>query len=535
MVSCMLGWMRSLPALCVVFVAWLAPAGVAQPSRMWVAAGSDAGDEATRSPAVTHLWVLEQTGDDKFTLLHRHSHDKPGDLYHAFDGQGRILAAAAHGRKLYCVYASRSVQSLEFQAPPPPQPPIFRSVQLPGLPPEARVIDLAAGPAGPVALVHAPASAADPAARAEVEPKVLRLAGLQWEEEVLPAGLDPSAPMRLIALDDLRGSLLLTVLSPSGMTLHRSGAAGWTQQKYPVSAGQEHQVLALTHSGAMNVLLARLRPDSLDRAIELLLLRSGAATRLPAELPIAPDAQWWAVPSEHGLLVLTTGDPGSYRMTSVSFPEGQASDWATLSRTEDRPTEVDLFTMVVVAAVVIGTLVLLLSGKRKAEPNLPRLPPGTQPAALNRVAAAAVDFAPGLAVSMIYFGLHDPTEVVGRLIQRPGQSRELLAPLLAIVLHVAHTTATELFTASTIGKAICGCRVVNLSGGPPHVWQVLTRNAFKVLEMAMPFFLFLPLMSPTLQRLGDLIARTVVVTPVPPRQREEEEEAGPLDDFDSDR
>ena len=71
----------------------------------------------------------------------------------------------------------------------------------------------------------------------------------------------------------------------------------------------------------------------------------------------------------------------------------------------------------------------------------------------------------------------------------------------------------ELFTARTLGKAIFALRVTDLSGKPPDAWQVLGRNLVRGIELLMPLLLILPLISTWRQRLGDLIARTVVVGP----------------------
>ncbi len=87
---------------------------------------------------------------------------------------------------------------------------------------------------------------------------------------------------------------------------------------------------------------------------------------------------------------------------------------------------------------------------------------------------------------------------------------------LAVGLFVLHTGLSELLTGQTLGKKALGCRVVAEDGSDPDLWQVLARNAVKGLEvLAWPLLLFV-LLNPARQRLGDLVARTLVVRPAPP-------------------
>ena len=511
-----------------------------------VAAGTELPPVAGEHSAVTHLWVLERA-QQQFTLLHRLTEDEPGLLYHAFQANGDVIAAAAHGHRLYCVYSGRSVQAIEFHAPPPPQPPVFRPSQLPSMPAESLLLKFAAGPGGPFALLREPVASSSEAGATNIQGNrgdadsrlvLLRHSGLEWEEVALPPEIETSSVLELLALDDPRGSVVLVTADADsaagmgeGLTVHRLGSTGWTRQEYagisPRPAAQ--RLLIVPHSGVQNLLLAQPRPNSADRELQVLWLRDGAAEVLNAEPMVIPsDVQWWAVPSAGGATLITQGDGGTYRMAHVAFPEGTVSSWVSLQITQERSEQFDVITAVVIAAMVIGTLILLMSGRRSTEPLWPQLPAALRPAGVSRIAAATVDFAVGLAVSMIYFDLLDPKEILLRMARRPSDPEEFMPALLAIAVHVAHTTASELFTGSTLGKAIFGCRVVNLSGEPPHIWQILTRNALKVLEMVAPIFLIFAIISPTYQRLGDLLARTVVVVPSPsPR-----EEDGDDDSFD---
>jgi uncharacterized RDD family membrane protein YckC len=147
------------------------------------------------------------------------------------------------------------------------------------------------------------------------------------------------------------------------------------------------------------------------------------------------------------------------------------------------------------------------------------LPPTLAPAAAPRLAALLIDALPPAAACMAIFGIANPVDLFSRHWIGAAMEFDQSLPGLAFIgLYVAHTTLTELFTAATLGKLLTGCRVVNLTGGPPHLWQVLARNLFKFVEFYAPILMILPLLSTHYQRLGDLVASTVVVTrsPAPP-------------------
>jgi uncharacterized RDD family membrane protein YckC len=505
------------------------PTDTASVERAFVTSGLELAEVQGRQVVRTHQWVVHQINDG-FSVLHRHSDDEAGALYHAFDGRGRVMAVAAHGGRLYCAYSRGSVQAVEFHAPPPPQPPIFRTIQLPGLPPEAALLDLAAGPGGPLVLVRL-ADAANLSA-GSTRLALLRHAGLAWEEHPLPQDIDQYQPQKVLALDDGTAGLILVTgqTGQPGIQVHRWSPAGWTSQRYNGISPrpQAQQFVIVPHSGVSNLVVVQPRPDSADRQLQVVWLR-GDAPSVVGQLAIDPKSRWWSSLAEGGVALLTTTDNQEYRSTRIAFPSGEVADWAVLARARSqRPVRIDALTIIVIAAMVLGTLILLMSGRRSAEVLVPNLPVDVQPAGLSRVAAAAVDFAPGLAVSMIYFTLHDPTEVLARLpLGRPIDTDEIMPALLAIAVHVAHTTLTELFTGSTLGKAICGCRIITMNGSRPNPAQVLIRNATKVLEMVVPFLLIFAVLSPTYQRLGDLLARTLVVTHGRPPQEPEDENQPP--------
>jgi len=99
---------------------------------------------------------------------------------------------------------------------------------------------------------------------------------------------------------------------------------------------------------------------------------------------------------------------------------------------------------------------------------------------------------------------------------RPGQDTAALAFSLPIIISIAvyllHTTVSELLAGRTIGKVIVGLQVVAADGKPARVGQILVRNLLRVVDIfpLLPLG-FLIVVSPLKQRVGDLLAGTIVI------------------------
>jgi uncharacterized RDD family membrane protein YckC len=95
---------------------------------------------------------------------------------------------------------------------------------------------------------------------------------------------------------------------------------------------------------------------------------------------------------------------------------------------------------------------------------------------------------------------------------------------IGLGLYLLHTTASEVLTGRTMGKAMVGLRVVSLDGSVPDRGQLLTRNLLRIIDVGLLFIpaLLVPL-SPLRQRVGDAAAGTLVVSAV--QEGEEDGEA----------
>ncbi|CAA9382805.1 MAG: hypothetical protein AVDCRST_MAG64-759, partial [uncultured Phycisphaerae bacterium] len=112
----------------------------------------------------------------------------------------------------------------------------------------------------------------------------------------------------------------------------------------------------------------------------------------------------------------------------------------------------------------------------------------------------------------------------GSLVESPTEAvptEVWLLPTIGFAIHLLHTTAAELAGGRSLGKIICGLRVISVDGQPPTKGQVVTRNLLRVIDVGLQFLpLLLVPFSPLRQRAGDAAAGTIVVTAEPKAKEE---------------
>lgn len=201
-------------------------------------------------------------------------------------------------------------------------------------------------------------------------------------------------------------------------------------------------------------------------------------------------------------------------------------------------------------AVSFAVLLMLLIGlfvfRRDSMVRTADLPPGYDVALLfQRMIAGAIDFVPIAAVCGWAMGaswqssfsllldwgvsptpsLEDPTRGA------------LLWWAVSCLVFVVYTTFSELVFTRTLGKLLLRMSVLTEKGGRPRLWQIVTRNLLRLIELAPQFWVFilLAVFSRNRQRLGDIFARTVVARRVGPghaqsdAKRAAEDDAAPGD------
>jgi uncharacterized RDD family membrane protein YckC len=184
-----------------------------------------------------------------------------------------------------------------------------------------------------------------------------------------------------------------------------------------------------------------------------------------------------------------------------------------LATNTDLPSD---YERLVLAALIV---LLALSVWRRKEPfGSLKVTPKLQVARLyRRFAAAGIDLALAALVVMVVFHLYTRQDWV----KMASASLDLLfnpqnlikAPqfLCLLGLYEAHVTIVELIFARSIGKWLLGLYVVDMNGRRAGFVPLLTRNLFRIPEMIAVVVLVFMFVSTDRQRIGDILAQTVVV------------------------
>ncbi|HDZ22529.1 hypothetical protein LCGC14_0284610 [marine sediment metagenome] len=181
--------------------------------------------------------------------------------------------------------------------------------------------------------------------------------------------------------------------------------------------------------------------------------------------------------------------------------------------------------------LVLATLACMLLGRSAQQLTLQALPKSVRPAhLLKRLLAQVIDLAPILLIAsaamMYWYVKVNPILTLEEMDSRPSMdviTRLTKTQVSAVISAVAmgvfliYGVAMETLRGATLGKTLMGLRVVSLDGKAITVRQALIRNLLKVLILLAITMLLLLLLLPVLtagrQRLGDLLARTIVVEP----------------------
>ena len=129
-----------------------------------------------------------------------------------------------------------------------------------------------------------------------------------------------------------------------------------------------------------------------------------------------------------------------------------------------------------------------------------------------RVLATIVD-------GIVFFLLFLPLNLITALAGAASGSEEvaaglsLVTSLITLAVGFAYYVLTEGYWGRTVGKAICGIRVVREDGGSPGFGPAAIRTVLRLVDGLFGYLVafVVVLASPRRQRLGDMAARTLVV------------------------
>jgi uncharacterized RDD family membrane protein YckC len=387
-------------------------------------------------------------------------------------------------------------------------------------------------PAASNEIAETPDAQATPAAAVPSEPTsklvLLHLTIRNWARATPPPTLTlpegPGAQPRIDLFADEAGALptLVTVdpASPGSFVRHRHAQGRWERLPFTMPDSADAAVADLRLAWLPPYLaVAQRRAPGPGLHVRLALVTPEDSLVILGELdqPQSANRPWFLAPGSGALDLIGLNAQGQLQRSRLDLA-GQVLETARPLDLATSPAWTTLLNQaLLIAILVLATAVLFTFWRKDPRGGQVQLPDHLQDADLVvRALAGAIDLIPPVALALWWFNLDARTF----LAHWPGLDNRFsdqLAPALAIAAFIAYSCLAETFFATTGGKALFRLKVVATDGSPPNLWQVLARNVTKAFDLIALLMLLLPLINPHRQRLGDLIARTVVVRTVKPQ------------------
>ncbi|MBN2445759.1 MAG: RDD family protein [Phycisphaerae bacterium] len=188
---------------------------------------------------------------------------------------------------------------------------------------------------------------------------------------------------------------------------------------------------------------------------------------------------------------------------------------------EERPYAAPL--QVVSFAVLMAAVAVVFLWRRRTLVTPAALPPDRAIAfLLQRTAAMAIDLVPFTLIAALLLKLDWQTswlEVIGWAVGSDLTAEGVPGlPVIAwwvysAVCYTTYSLIMELLTRRTIGKVLLRIEVATEDGTRPRPGQILVRNVLRLAELLPPVWalVFLVFLTPRRQRVGDAIARTIII------------------------
>jgi len=519
------------------------------------------------------LWLIVPAKDKKqIAIFHRKRMDKPYTLRRVPKLNGGVPAngAATAGGTLWLVYDGMTVQSLRMAKADERLQSLYEMPSTAGaLPKKAQLLGLAADETGPWALIQVgdakvleeldkpdsktkqepkqngkpQLSASEPAdtpdqdtTTVDVESngntetthadRLLHQERGKWVKYALPNDWSESQRAWLLMR---KSSALPTVIVPAGdkaLAVYHHAKETWHRTDYAVPNAQSAE-LAFAIVDHQLVMGRHKQGDAGELMIQLSLLRDGQASEigdLVIEKPTTPNWAFASLGQEAALFNFDAA--GSPSMTVMGLAGDRSTQGMPLTIEHPPPFVHDADRVLIVCALTLAILLMFSVWRREPTWNKLDLPEQLMLAdMMRRAGAAMIDLAPAILLASLISGI-SMKQMYNHWPGTSGSWAALKPGAIAIAIFVLHTGLSEMFTGKSLGKMLMGLRVTTLDGKAPNIWQFFARNFLKILDLIAWYVLpVLALVGPNRQRLGDLIARTVVVM-----DRVEEDEDDQSDD-----
>gem|GEM_PF-3220426 len=240
--------------------------------------------------------------------------------------------------------------------------------------------------------------------------------------------------------------------------------------------------------------------------------RTSTLHQLPANIPLTDVA---AAQDGDGINLLLLGLKGTVSSITLSTTGQQIYGLSDVTVQKTQPEQSPSYPQFLVLAMV--TLLVFSLWQRKAPVNTSEKATFAIAMLRYRIPAALIDMVLAAGVVALVFKLYDYhawqpiIHAAENILAQPDLILSTPPLLMWICLYELHVIVGEALVGRSIGKAIMGIQVVDITGKPATPLAILIRNLIRIPEMITVFLLIFMFVSEERQRLGDLIARTIVV------------------------
>lgn len=474
-----------------------------------------------------HLWFFESAsvGDSRRVLvLHNGPFHAPSEAWQASLTEDLPEAVLAVDARLFCFFRGRRspdggffnrpvstlrAESWDRSARKWDYNPSPRARTVADLPGAGVICGVVADGRDPLVLLAPFRPATDPDGRPAEEaadrPSLKRLRLGQWQDVDLPE--DARARAGFYLLPGTRPILLTATDEASeciAWTLEEDDS--WTSQ--PSAIDLDRIAGAALHDGQTFIAMH----DAASRRTDVVLLRHGRTYPIVQAVSTGRDLTLVSLRGELAL-VEATADRGGVRLRAIDVAAGTMGEVTELRR-RLRPALEDFSLLILIGALLVAMLLMFLF--RPGDPSrvTVQMPRGMQVAEpRRRFVALLIDLLPAAILSSLI--LRIPLLDVFSLSRLPMRAQHLedMAPmLLMLVICAAHSTLCELLWGRTLGKVMMDCSVRGIDGRAAPPLAILVRNAMKLIALLVPVLFLFVYLNQYRQSLGDLTARTMVLT-----------------------
>lgn len=528
------------------------PPGRAQ--RIWCAASEGS------------LWIVRAQADTGTIAVYlRLPTDPPGQIRPVMSLSGRLSAPgiAAAPDQLWLVFSNGSVTSLSAPIPAPTTALLTEPYVVTPLPRDRQVVSLAATRAGLWALTRqedealppmqqlneaehtletlppakpesspppprasarkgsrTPQPLEQPGTRPEPPPRdqLLHLTQSRWLAFPLPADWPAGAVAQLVGDSHEDRPTLIAQNAQRQLAIfipETDDPTTWSVTTVGPTAIESWRAVSVRRQ----IILAERRAEAAHLRVRLWLARplgalpSGLTALAALDFPDLPAVAPWAVTGlSDRVAIAAWHDNRLYWSTcDLAGRPVLAAQPLTVQHPPSMLTQPDSL-LVIIGLVVASMLVLYVLVRRAS--GAARVPPAYVAAAslAARALAALVDLAPCFAAVFPFFPKAMSSPSFDYWPGRSGTWPAMLPGAIIVGLFVLHTALSEWRWGCSLGKRVLRLHVLDASTLRPQASQILLRNLLKVLDLIVPPLLVILVVSPYRQRLGDLVAQTIVVS-----------------------